>query len=213
MSNKDFQAFLNYERNKDEVENKIGEYSANIATKQQEITDYLEGKQTKIEGFSDKLDDLKSRYNFVLLNKGFEELLGKKETDAFILMMSLIAMGILIVFLFFHNIYQNYSDDVMWGKIAISIGLELILIYFFRIMLIKHNSLKTQIMQLELRVALCQFIQDYAKYAKEIKQDDPSALEKFENVIFSNILADSNDLPSTFDGVEQIGNLIKNMKG
>ena len=196
---------MNYERNKGEVENKIGEYSTEIATKQQEITDYLEDKQTTVKGFADKLDDLRSSYNFVLLNKGFENLLDKKEKRACILTIFLIVIALLIVVLFICNaniVNKNILNTIPWEKIAFNIGLELILIYFFRVILLEYNSLKTQIMQLELRVSLCQFIQSYAEYAKDIKKDDKEALEKFENVIFSNILADSKDLPSTFDGVE-----------
>ncbi|HDR1868661.1 TPA: hypothetical protein SIC62_000746 [Pasteurella multocida] len=67
-------------------------------------------------------------------------------------------------------------------------------------------------MQLELRKTLCQFIQSYADYAKEIKEKDRSSLEKFENLIFSSILSDSEKVPSTFDGLEQLANLIKNIK-
>lgn len=213
FQNKDFQAFLKYKESKDEAEKKIKEYSENITTKQQEITVYLDDKQIKVQSFSDKLDDLKSGYNFVLLNKGFENLLDKKEKRVSKLTKSLIVMALLIVGFFVYNVYCNQSDNISWGKIAVSVGLELILIYFFRVMLLEYNSLKTQIMQLELRVSLCQFIQDYAKYAKEIKQDDKEALEKFENVVFSNILANDKDLPSTFDGAEQMGNFIKSIKG
>nr|WP_202819706.1 hypothetical protein [Thaumasiovibrio occultus] len=68
-------------------------------------------------------------------------------------------------------------------------------------------------MQLELRQTLCQFIQSYADYAKEIKAKDGASLEKFENLIFSGILADSDKVPSTFDGLEQIGAMLKSIKG
>lgn len=210
--NKDFQAFLNYEKNKGEVENKIVEYSTEIATKQQEITDYLEGKQTTVKGFANKLDDLRSSYNFVLLNQGFEQILKQKNVSKWLLFASIVAMGIITVSPLLYKIYKNSWSEMTWQEIAFGVGLELILIYFFRVILNEYNSVKTQIMQLELRVSLCQFIQSYAEYAKEIKQDDPSALEKFENVVFSNILADSRDMPSTFDSVEQIGNFIKNIK-
>jgi hypothetical protein len=67
-------------------------------------------------------------------------------------------------------------------------------------------------MQIELRQALCQFIQSYATYSKEIKTQDTGALEKFESLIFSWLLYDPDKLPSTFDGIEQIGNFIKSIK-
>jgi hypothetical protein len=92
------------------------------------------------------------------------------------------------------------------------ISIEIILIYFFRVILINHRSVKAQIMQIELRQTLCQFIQSYASYSKEIKTQDANALEKFENLIFSGVLSDPEKLPSTFDGIEQIGNFIKSIK-
>ena len=45
-----------------------------------------------------------------------------------------------------------------------------------------------------------------------MKKQDSSALEKFESLIFSGVVSDPEKLPSTFDGVEQIGNLIKSIK-
>ncbi|HGE6119725.1 hypothetical protein [Vibrio cholerae] len=76
-----------------------------------------------------------------------------------------------------------------------------------------YRSTKAQIMQIELRQTLCQFIQSYAEYASEIKSKDTTSLEKFENLIFSGILSDAEKLPSTFDGLEQIGKLLKSVKG
>ncbi|TOP14721.1 hypothetical protein CGH22_22460, partial [Vibrio parahaemolyticus] len=98
-------------------------------------------------------------------------------------------------------------------KLIPLISMELILIYFFRIILMNYRSTKAQIMQIELRQTLCQFIQSYAEYASEIKSKDATSLEKFENLIFSGILSDPEKLPSTFDGLEQIGKLLKNVKG
>ena len=92
------------------------------------------------------------------------------------------------------------------------IGLEFVLIYFFRVVLTHYHSIQTQIMQLELRQSLCQFIQNYAEYAKKIKTDDKDALEKFENLIFSSILSSPDKVPSTFDGMEGLTSLLKELK-
>lgn len=67
-------------------------------------------------------------------------------------------------------------------------------------------------MQIELRQSLCQFIQSYADYTKEIKENNAGSLEKFENLIFSNILSTPEKVPSTFDGLEQLANLMKELK-
>jgi len=57
---------------------------------------------------------------------------------------------------------------------------EVILIYFFRVILLNHRSVKAQIMQIELRQTLCQFIQSYADYSSEIKKKDDKALENLK---------------------------------
>ena len=68
-------------------------------------------------------------------------------------------------------------------------------------------------MQLELRQTLCQFIQSNVEYAQEIKNLDKEALEKFENLIFSGIVLNSDKIPGTFDGVESLASLVQALKG
>lgn len=92
------------------------------------------------------------------------------------------------------------------------ISIEVVLVYFFRIILLNHRSIEAQKIQIELRKTLCQFIQSYAEYAAKIKTQDSASLEKFENLIFSGILSNPEKLPSTFDGLDQIGELVKKVK-
>lgn len=101
--------------------------------------------------------------------------------------------------------------ELSWQQMAVSIGLEFVLIYFFRITLHHYRAVQIQIMQLELRLSLCQFIQNYAEYAKEIKTNDKEVLEKFESLIFSNIVPNDEKI-GLFDGIEQISSLIKEFK-
>ncbi|ULJ61705.1 hypothetical protein [Wielerella bovis] len=125
--------------------------------------------------------------------------------------MSLIGAFIISV-PFIKIVSETEWTNITWQQLLISIGLEFVLIYFFRVILNQYRAVETQIMQLELRLSLCQFIQAYAEYAKEIKKNDKDALEKFENLIFSSILSNDNNIPSTFDGMEQITQLIKELK-
>ena len=180
----------------------------------------IEQKKITTEALKQKLDEYKVGFNFVGLYKGFSDLAIKKTHESFWLFWSLICMGIvivspLIVEIIFakREIYSGKSFSANHLIILIPlISIELILIYFFRIILANYRSVKAQIMQLELRQTLCQFIQSYAGYSVEIKKQDPGALEKFENLIFSGILSDPEKLPSTFDGLEQIANLVKSVK-
>ncbi|ELB1136149.1 hypothetical protein QQ214_000516 [Vibrio parahaemolyticus] len=124
-------------------------------------------------------------------------------------------MGLLLLaplvyeFLAIQNKEMNFNDLIAFIPL---VSIEIILIYFFRVILIHYKEAKTQIMQIELRMTLCQFIESYTSYSKEIKEQDSNALEKFENIIFSGILSDTEKLPSTFDGFEQLGSLVKSLK-
>lgn len=92
------------------------------------------------------------------------------------------------------------------------IGLEFVLIYLFRVVLNHYNSVKNEVLQLELRQSLCQFIQSYAKYAKELKVNDNLVLEKFENLIFSPISSRADKSPTVLDDVNQLVTLLKEVK-
>lgn len=85
-------------------------------------------------------------------------------------------------------------------------------IYYFRIILNDYKSINSQILQIDTRKTLCQFIQSYAEYSSDIKKNNGMALDKFENIIFSGIVSDSDKLPSTYDGIHEIGKLIKSIK-
>jgi len=179
----------------------------------------LKKKSDQVDSLKNRLDEYKTGFNFVGLEKGFSNLLIKKKRESFwfkvgisLFGFSLIAIPISFVFgvLCFKAGGGGSIDPVVVLPSAISI--EFVFIYFFRIALSGHKSVKAQIIQLELRSTLCQFIQSYSEYSSKIKKDDASALEKFENLIFSGIVSDPEKLPSTFDGLDQLGGLIKSLK-
>jgi hypothetical protein len=180
----------------------------------------IEDKEKVTKALKDKLDEYTTAFNFVGLYDGFKSLAESKVKEAWWLFWSLFFMGIVLfaplVFEIIFVASRIDSDDILGVNHLLIlipiISIEIILIYFFRVILINHRSVKAQIMQIELRQTLCQFIQSYANYSKEIKTQDAGALEKFENLIFSGVLSDPEKLPSTFDGIEQIGNFIKSIK-
>ena len=158
----------------------------------------------------------KTAFNFVGLSKGFEKILKKKTcakwTSFFLL--SLITLSMFTILGYYRNTLPNEPTEIFdfWKFSMPYLGLEFILLYLFRVVLKHYNSIQTQIMQIELRQSLCQFIQSYADYAKEIKEKDGASLDKFENLIFSSIVSTSEQVPSTFDGLEHITNLLKSAK-
>lgn len=201
--------FRDFEQKKQEAENLKNQWDKEI-----------ELKKIETDNLKNKLDEYKIAFNFVGLYQGFADLTKKKSKEAFWLFYSLVGMGVLIIAPLIVEIVFVLLDTYNKEPLSIDrltvllplISLEVILIYFFRVILLNHRSVKAQSMQIELRQTLCQFIQSYAEYSAKIKKQDGVALEKFESLIFSGILSDPEKLPSTFDGLEQISNFIKNIK-
>lgn len=92
------------------------------------------------------------------------------------------------------------------------LGVEILLFYFFRLVYQSYANSRSQKMQLQMRNSLCQFIESYIKYKKENKESE-STFDKFESHIFSGLSPNDEKVPSTFDGLEQIAKMVKEIKG
>ncbi len=208
LGNKSFQAFLNYEENIKKIE----QHSIVLKETSDNIQKSADEKLEKVEQLSDTLKNLKQGFNFVALSDGFSRMLNEKKSSKKWILRLLFLIAVIISAIPVYKFLSDGGINLTWQQIAISAGLELVLIYFFRVVLFHYRTVQTQIMQLDLRLSLCQFIQSYAEYAKEIKTNDKDALDKFENLIFSSILSSDEKIPSTFDGLEQLNSLIKQFK-
>ena len=203
MGNQGFKTFFEFDERKNALETSITKY-----------WDEIQQKIDEVNVLKDKLDEYKTAFNFVGLSQGFENLLNQKNRAKWLTFAVLILLSIITLAPLCFSFYEKFivDIDISWQSMLPVIGLEFILIYFFRVVLNHYHSIQTQIMQLELRQSLCQFIQSYAEYAKKIKTDDKDALEKFENLIFSSILSNPDKVPGTFDGVEGLTSLLKELK-
>lgn len=208
LGNKSFQAFLNYEENIKKIE----QQSTILQKTSDNIQKSADEKLEKVKQLSDTLENLKQGFNFVALSDGFSRMLNEKKSSKKWILRLLFLIAVIISAIPAYKFFSDGGINLTWQQIAISAGLELVLIYFFRVVLFHYRTVQTQIMQLDLRLSLCQFIQSYAEYAKEIKTNDKDALDKFENLIFSSILSSDEKIPSTFDGLEQLNSLIKQFK-
>lgn len=201
--------FREFEQKKSEAEGLREKWDAEI-----------KGKEKEVNRLKERLDEYKTAFNFVGLYQGFSELRNQKQRDVFWLLLSLIAMGVIIlsplVFELIVVTFKIYEPKSLTSEPLLILlpvaSIEIILIYYFRVILVNFRSVKAQLMQIELRQTLCQFIQSYSEYSAKIKKEDESALDKFENLIFSGIISDPGKIPSTYDGLEQIGSFIKKMK-
>lgn len=218
LGNKSYQAFLMYEDNVKAAERKADEINTKINQTTKELKDLLETKEYRVNQLAGILDEQKIAFNFVGLSQGFSSLLNKKKQSKSIVLSLLLFIGVLLFIPLFtyielqQIIAVNEKEVFDWFRFLPFVGIELIILYLFRVVLSHYNSIKAEIIQLELRQTLCQFIQSYAEYAKEIKAKDASSLEKFENLIFSSILSSSDKIPSTFDGLEQVIQIVKEIK-
>jgi len=209
LSNPDIVAFKKFEQSVEKATKLYGDWDKEFSTKEARITELKK-----------KLDEYQTGFNFVGLHQGFSNLANKKIRESRTLSHLLFVIGFLILLPICSELVfvllKIFSGEVMDLNHLIFliplISLEIILIYFFRVVLLNYRSVKAQILQIELRQTLCEFIQSYADYSSAIKKKDAEVLNKFENLIFSGVLSDPEKLPSTFDGLEQIATIIKNIK-
>ena len=189
-------------------------------TKRDEWEKELSGRENRVNALKEALSTYESGFNFVGLVNGFNDLSKEKQSEKDNLILWLKVLGCLIIlpliaeviFLYLNLDNLDKVKNVLLLSIIPTISLVGILIYYFRVVLFNYKAAKSQLLQIELRKTLCQFIQNYSEYSSEIKQKDKGALEKFENIIFSGIVSDDEKLPTTFDVVEQLGKFIKSIR-
>ena len=163
------------------------------------------------------LEQQKTEFNFIGLSDGFNSLRKQKVKELngerrvyWILMLSII--GLIIYKLYWTVNYLNEPNPNLQLLIVVSISFVLMLlvvIYFFRISLVNIKSIRSQILQIDLRLTLCQFIHNYQNDTSGFRNAEiKDSLDKFEAVIFSPIVATDDKIPTTFEGIEQLSGLI-----
>ncbi|WP_171938976.1 hypothetical protein [Herbaspirillum rubrisubalbicans] len=192
------------------------------------IHDSIKSWEEKLDSWKEKTTELEKLIkdqhedlNFVGLSKAFSDLIKKRTAELVTGSRSVKLFGFVSIafpvcaLLLGVKLHSANSFDWSVLNYAIpSITIELLLLYFFRIALRNEYSLKAQLLQLELRYSVCAFVQGYADFAKTARSDNgDKTLEKFEALVFSGITADIQNIPSQFDGVEQLVALIKGVRG
>ncbi|MBJ9267232.1 hypothetical protein I5497_09085 [Citrobacter freundii] len=197
------------------------EFISNVQKSEQMIYKWgkdIEEKEKRAQKLSEAILRQEADFNFVGLYDGFFRLGQLKETEMEWAKKILIGLGILLPLpLCFEMLYMFFSKNSITTpeglyKLIPIASITLIFIYYFRVALNNFNSIKAQLVQIELRKSLCCFIQSYADYAKEITVENENLLKKFEDIIFSNIMASEEKIPSTFDGINQLASLINSFK-
>jgi len=198
----------------------IRRFSSQIETIEQKIStwdDDLSSKVSTVEALESQLRDHETAFNFVGLYDGFNDLSKSKVKEKLVLKCLLFLMGLLTTLPIFYQLSKLNSglDNIEGSRELIAltlvptISLVAIFIYFFRVVLSNYTSVKSQIVQVELRKTLCQFIQAYSNYSKELKAANSEALIKFESLIFSDITTSVDPKHSPYEMIESLGKLLK----
>ena len=178
--------------------------------------DEMSNRELRVNALQDKLKGYENAYNFVGLYQGFSKLREEKAAERDLTFKFLIVLGfclLLVPLLKLFGIVAHEADLIRESlSIAALFALELMVIYFFRITLQNFRSIKAQLLQIDLRMTLCQFINSYVEFASDARKSDKELLTKFEQIIFSGIVSDESVIPSTFDGLEQVAKIVDGFK-
>lgn len=169
-----------------------------------------------VEEIENSLNEQKREYNFVGLSDGFRTLREQKKNELDTQNYTYYGlMAIIILLIISKSIWSarylssNSFDNPVFIILTISTVLFLfILLYFFKISLVNVRSIKSQILQIDLRLTLCQFIHNYDSNTKGLREGMKESFERFESVIFAPIVATEDQMPATFDGLEQLTGLL-----
>lgn len=181
----------------------------------------LDERQKQADALTEAIKKHETAFNFVGLFKGFDDLSKQKRTELRVQRTAVGVLGILALAPVLTEVgviawKYDLVEQLKWPLLASAVpalSLTVILVYFFRLAVRAADNAKSQLLQIELRKTLCQFVQDYANYAKRIREGSPDLLTKFESVIFSGIVSNEEKIPATFDGLDQLSNLVKAVRG
>lgn len=181
-----------------------------------DISEYKE----EIKNIEGRLSEQRKEFNFVKLSSAFRNMKKSKADELGIEIQYnrrlMGGIGGLLVVKLLYAIFGDFGAfDAKFAFVSISsIFLIAVLIYFFRISLMNIKSIKSQILQLDLRLSLCEFIHNYAEDSNKMRDDKmKDSLERFESIIFSPIVANDEQIPATFDNFDQFIKMMNIVNG
>ncbi|EMM8813169.1 MULTISPECIES: hypothetical protein [Klebsiella] len=219
-----FSLFKNIATNVSGFEEEISKQIKNgISTAQNEAEQLKEKIETlvnnadssikSLQEYDEKLKQYKSEYNFVLLSKAFSNLLKTKKAEYVTNHRSVIIFSSWLIatplFALLNHIYNffpvEFNLNALFYYLPI-LSLELLFFYFMRLYYIEGKAIKAQLLQIEQRLSLCEFIHDYVE-TKNNSGAEKESWSLFEKLIFSPIQVSSENIPSLLDGASSIAEL------
>ncbi|SFF14620.1 hypothetical protein SAMN05216563_1149 [Phytobacter palmae] len=188
---------------------KFGESNKKILESLKNIDNY----QNQINDYQSKLEDYKSNYNFTLLSRAFNNLKNSKqiERNSSRIITRVLSGALLIppVFSFFNHIYSWVSVGEGLSSLTYYLPLltvEILVFYFMRLYYSEVRNINTQLLQIEHRLSLCEFIQDYIE-KKNTDKENKESWNLFESLIFAPIQVTPDNIPSVIDGANAVAEL------
>ena len=200
------------------IESKLDKNFIKVDKANEEIGKYandLEKAKKDLDAYIESAENVKSQLSFQVLSNAFNVFYTNKNNEKRIYAALLYTIGILLVILpvcfsFVNYRYNNKTININSLFYAIpTVTIEILLLFYFRVVLKIFSSIKAQILQLSLRISLLNFIKNYVKF-KDIEKI--GNLDKFESLIFSNLVSDSDKIPSTVDGLDQLAKVLAQAK-
>lgn len=185
------------------------------------LFDGLGEVERRIDAYRSELGKLESDYNFVGLTAAFKKLLEEKRKEKRASFVASVCLGVFAIAIPLAVLVMRASDfakDLLYPSswspsglifVLAIFGVEVVALYFFRIALNNYQVTRSQINSLQLRNALCAFIESYVEFRGRCAGKDYSALSGFERLIFAGLPDGDGGLPSTVDGLAQVTDLIK----
>lgn len=178
--------------------------------------DEIEGR---ISAHKVELSKVESNYNFVGLTAAFNRLLAEKRREQSFsfcatVVLGLVAIAVPVTVVVLRSLKIDVAlFDATWSPAGVAIlaaivGVEVVALYFFRVALKNYQVSRSQITSLQLRNALCAFIEGYMDF-RERRGKDPAALSGFEQLVFAGLPDGGDGLPSTIDGLAQVADIVR----
>lgn len=167
-----------------------------------------------VNSLNDKLNNTKSDFNFLNLSQAFTNIRNIKQIElkkiniGFYSMAALLLLTPIILLLF--NLYGDTDKFTGWNKLLYILPvatIEIILLYFLRIFYIQKNSVTAQLLQIDFRLSICEFIKNYVD-DRTISDKDKDTWSAFEALIFSPIQLREDKIPSVLDGTDSIAEFV-----
>ncbi|MEQ9871076.1 hypothetical protein ABRP77_17790 [Pectobacterium odoriferum] len=219
--------FHDIDNAKEDIEEFVSD-AKNEATSSIKYVDSLKSEVLRLE---ERFFGVKSEGNFKLLSKGFSTIRKAKRHElvfshlrTWLFLLLLIAVPIWMIlyhpigvgvqwFIDLPSLKPNEGSVKVfdWGEILFYIPfvtLELLFFYFMRVFYGELKSIRAQLLQIDLRLNLCEFMHDYAETRSKSTSDKNSdSWKSFENLIFSPLQVNDDKIPAVLDGADAIAEL------